>query len=46
MDNGATWLTYDDPQWLAKRHNIDLGANPAISAIDSGMKSLSLAATT
>jgi uncharacterized protein (DUF302 family) len=21
-DNGATWLTYNDPQWLAKRHNI------------------------
>jgi uncharacterized protein (DUF302 family) len=45
-DNSTTWLTYNDPQWLAKRHNIDPGANPAISAIDSGMKSLSLAATT
>jgi uncharacterized protein (DUF302 family) len=45
-DDGTTWLTYNDPQWLAKRHNIDPGTNPAISAIDSGMKSLSLAATT
>jgi uncharacterized protein (DUF302 family) len=45
-DNGATWLTYNDPQWLAKRHNIYPGTNPAISAIDSGMKGLSLAATT
>jgi uncharacterized protein (DUF302 family) len=45
-DNGTTWLTYNDPKWLAKRHKVDPGANPAISAIDSGMKSLSLAATT
>ena len=45
-DNGTTWLTYNDPQWLAKRHKVDPGANPAISAIDSGMKSLTQVATT
>jgi uncharacterized protein (DUF302 family) len=45
-DNGTTWLTYNDPQWLAERHNIDSGASAAVSAIASGMRTLSLAATT
>jgi uncharacterized protein (DUF302 family) len=44
-DNGTTWLTYNDPRWLAGRHNIDSSADAAIQAIDSGMKKLSLAAT-
>jgi uncharacterized protein (DUF302 family) len=44
-DDGATWLTYNDPQWLAERHNIAAGADAAIHAIESGMKKLSLAAT-
>lgn len=44
-DDGVTWLTYNDPQWLAERHKIDSNANAAIHAIDAGMKVLSSAAT-
>jgi uncharacterized protein (DUF302 family) len=44
-DGGKTWLTYNDPRWLAERHEIDSAAAAAIQAIDSGMKKLSLAAT-
>jgi uncharacterized protein (DUF302 family) len=44
-DGGTTWLTYNDPRWLAVRHDIDSGADAAIQAIDAGMKKLSLAAT-
>jgi uncharacterized protein (DUF302 family) len=43
--SGTTWLTYNDPQWLAERHDIDSGADATIQAIDAGMKQLSLAAT-
>jgi uncharacterized protein (DUF302 family) len=43
-DDGATWLTYNDPIWLAARHNID-SDDTTIRAIESGMKSLTSAAT-
>jgi uncharacterized protein (DUF302 family) len=44
-NDGTTWLTYNDPQWLAERHGMDSGADATIQAIDSGMKKLTLAAT-
>jgi len=27
---GATWLGYNDPQWLARRHGPQLGSEPAL----------------
>ena len=27
---GATWLGYNDPQWLARRHRPHLGSEPAL----------------
>jgi uncharacterized protein (DUF302 family) len=44
-DDGAVWLTYNDPRWLAARHEIGSGADATISAIDAGMKTLTLVAT-
>jgi uncharacterized protein (DUF302 family) len=44
-DSGATWLTYNDPRWLADRHHINAEADGTVHAINSGMNKLSAAAT-
>jgi uncharacterized protein (DUF302 family) len=42
---GATWLTYDDPQWIAERHGLGAGAGPVVGAMSAGMDKLAGAAT-
>jgi uncharacterized protein (DUF302 family) len=43
--HGETWLTYNDPQWLAARHQHGAAADGVVSAISPGMKKLVSAAT-
>ena len=31
-ENGRTWLAYDDPAWLARRHRADAGAGQTVLA--------------
>jgi uncharacterized protein (DUF302 family) len=31
--DGMTWLAYNDPQWLAKRHGIDAGLDRTLHAM-------------
>jgi uncharacterized protein (DUF302 family) len=32
-DNGKTWLAYNDPKWLARRHHADADADPILGAM-------------
>jgi uncharacterized OsmC-like protein/uncharacterized protein (DUF302 family) len=34
-DEGAAWLTYSDPAWIAARHRIDSDADPTILAMSA-----------
>jgi uncharacterized protein (DUF302 family) len=43
---GKTWLSYNDPGWLAKRHGLGPEAGAAISAMTAALDALARAATT
>ncbi len=42
---GATWLGWNDPQWVAERHHLGEAAAATVAAIAAGMDKLSAAAT-
>lgn len=44
-ENGATWLSYNDPAWLARRHGGVPGASAAIHATTSALSAVAAAAT-
>jgi hypothetical protein len=41
---GRVWLTWNDPGWLARRHQLSAASAPAVRAIADGMSGLALAA--
>lgn len=43
-EQGAVWLTYDDPQWIARRHGLGQASASAVSAIADGMGRVTRAA--
>jgi uncharacterized protein (DUF302 family) len=44
--SGATWLAYNDPAWLAKRHGLGPEVEAAVSAIAAALKAITKTATT
>jgi uncharacterized protein (DUF302 family) len=42
---GQTWLSYNDPHWLAKRHGIDTAAVTAVNGLAVALAGLAKAAT-
>jgi uncharacterized protein (DUF302 family) len=42
---GDTWLSYNDPAWLAKRHGLGAEAAPVVSALSGLLQSVAAAAT-
>jgi len=42
---GATWLSYNDPSWLAKRHGLDQQADATVGALTAALDALAKAAT-
>jgi uncharacterized protein (DUF302 family) len=42
---GATWLSYNDPSWLAKRHGVGREAEAAVGAISAALQAVTKAAT-
>jgi uncharacterized protein (DUF302 family) len=42
---GATWLSYNDPTWLAKRHGAGREAEAAVGAIAGALQAVTKAAT-
>jgi uncharacterized protein (DUF302 family) len=44
--SGATWLSYNDPAWLAHRHGIGEEAKPVLNALAAVLNALATKATT
>ena len=44
--SGDTWLSYNDPAWLAKRHGIGAETEPAVNNMTAVLNALAKAATT
>src|SRR3712207_8156991 len=43
---GRTWLAYNDPSWLAKRHGADAGMDPVLAAMTEALAAVVKRATT
>ena len=43
--SGDTWLSYNDPRWLAQRHGLDHEADAAVGAMVAALGGLAKAAT-
>lgn len=43
--SGNTWLAYNDPAWLAKRHGLTREADASVSALAAALAALAKAAT-
>jgi uncharacterized protein (DUF302 family) len=44
--SGNTWLSYNDPAWLAKRQGLDRTTAATVSAMAAALEALAKAATT
>ena len=45
-DRGQTWLAYNDPIWLAKRHGADVGTGRVLTAMTEALAAVAERATT
>jgi len=43
---GSTWLSYNDPRWIVKRHGLNPEPRPVLDALSAALGSLARAATT
>jgi uncharacterized protein (DUF302 family) len=43
---GKTWLAYNDPAWLARRHGLGPEVEPTVKALTAALAALATAATT
>jgi len=44
-EEGATWLAYSDPRWIALRHGLDPALDAAAAALGARLDALARAAT-
>ena len=44
--SGATWLSYNDPSWLAKRHGLGRDVEAAVSAMAAVLNAVTKTAST
>ena len=44
--SGATWLSYNDPSWLAQRHGLGHEVDAAVKAISAALAAAAKTATT
>jgi uncharacterized protein (DUF302 family) len=42
---GKTWLSYNDPNWLAKRHGLSSEVDPTVNAMAAGLSAIAREAT-
>jgi uncharacterized protein (DUF302 family) len=42
---GDTWLSYNDPEWIAKRHGLRQGAEATVKAMSDALHAVANAAT-
>ena len=45
-DQGATWLSYNDPAYLAQRHSVSEPAKAAVDAMTTTLQAIATKATT
>ena len=43
--SGRTWLSYNDPGWLAKRHGLGAEIDPAVKAMAAALNAIATKAT-
>jgi len=43
--SGVTWLSYNDPGWIAQRHGLQHEAEAAVKAMSDALHALAVAAT-
>ncbi len=43
--SGTTWLSYNDPAYLVRRHGLDESTNAAVTAMSNGLKAIATKAT-
>src|SRR6516165_433655 len=44
--SGSTWLSYNDPNWLAKRHGLGHEVDATVNAMSAALAAMARAATT
>jgi len=44
--SGNTWLSYNDPSWIAKRHGLGHGADATVNAMSAALDGIARTATT
>jgi uncharacterized protein (DUF302 family) len=44
--SGVTWLSYNDPCWIAQRHGLDEATKATVEALSGALKAISAKATT
>src|SRR3984957_998785 len=44
--SGSTWLSYNDPSWIARRHRLGPEGSAAVTAMSAVLDALAKAATT
>jgi uncharacterized protein (DUF302 family) len=44
--SGDTWLSYNDPAWLAERHGLSSETEAAVGMITAALEAVAIAATT
>jgi uncharacterized protein (DUF302 family) len=44
--SGTTWLSYNDPAWVAQRHGLDEAANATVNAMTQALHAIASKATT
>jgi uncharacterized protein (DUF302 family) len=42
--DGATWVSYNDPSWLAKRHGVGPELDPVVHAMTTALDAVARAA--
>jgi uncharacterized protein (DUF302 family) len=45
-EKGATWLGYNDPEWLARRHGAGIGTDRTLGAMNDALAALAREVTT
>ena len=43
--SGRTWLSYNDPVWIARRHDLGEGAKPTVDVLAALLKDITAKAT-
>jgi uncharacterized protein (DUF302 family) len=43
--SGVTWLSYNDPAWIAARHGLHPGTEPAVKAMSGALQAFAATAT-